>query len=317
MAHAPRVTFCLLACILGAAPPARAQPVTAPRAAELFAALAAPDQAATTAQLRRAHDLLADGADANAIASARAQLELILARQAANPAPVPAVVMAALANRIDGALARLDHAADVGEDVPSPAAPWALSAIATLAVLQTVAILLGLALLARRLRGAARAPAVLARLDQLAPRLDAVLAHAATVPQDSAKQASLAIDRLEAASARAQQDLHSAATAAIQRLGPAEAQLAQIDRIAHALPALMGEAVGAVEGRGLPPLTEAMTRLEAELRDAAAAQAEHQQTVETILAQQRRMLGEALIQSARHTASAMARLDAAIISKAA
>jgi hypothetical protein len=258
MRHWPRRAVLLVALLAPAAVAQSSRP--APGANELFAALAAPDHDARTERLRAIRGLLAEPGDARAVTVARAQLDGLLAAEAGAAAEQPPpIVMAALAGRIDGAISRLEKAAaSGGEESEAGSLPaYAWPALCGLAAVQTLGLLLGLTFMARRLRGAGRTQAVLTRLDQLSPRLDAVLARATLAEDNTADlrcAVSGALAELDAASRQTRASIEASVAGACARLNEAGAFIEHTERVASALPALMGEAVDSVQARGLPGL---------------------------------------------------------------
>jgi len=275
MRHWARRAVLLVALLAPAAVAQSSRP--APGANELFAALAAPDHDARTERLRAIRGLLAEPGDARAVTVARAQLDGLLAAEAGAAAEQPpAIVMAALAGRIDGAISRLEKAAaSGGEESETGSLPaYAWPALCGLAAVQTLGLLLGLAFMARRLRGAGRTQAVLTRLDQLSPRLDAVLARATLAEDNTADlrcAVSGALAELDAACRQTRVSIEASVAGACARLNEAGAFIEHTERVASALPALMGEAVDSVQARGLPGLDMVVARLEAVLESVSAA----------------------------------------------
>lgn len=250
---------------------AQAQPAQHPAvgANDLFAALAAPDHEQLVEHLRAIKAMLADGADPRAVNAARGQLDALLNTPSAAAAEQPpAIVMSALAARIDGAIGRLERAGlnpqanDPDQSGPGSLAWGLLCALAVGEALLLLACMLGLR---HSLAGTARVPAMLARLDELAPRIGAVLARPSAEQQASreAEAAFLAmLAELRETAGQTQNVLRHAAEHGEAELARAETLLGQAERVANALPALMGEAVSSLEARGLPALEAAAARCE-------------------------------------------------------
>jgi len=253
---------------------ARAQPDThRPGAAELFAALAAPDREARVERLRVVRRMLANTGDAHAVEAARAQVDTLLLAEANAPEQPPALVMATLAERIDTAVAALERSAAT-PPASVPAAPDGALMLG-LAAAQALLLGLGLAVLARRL-GRAIAACV-ARLDALAPVMAALparvtVAEAETVGMREAEAAVLA--RFEVAVSQIHAELGQSAAAngaSALALTRAAGLAEQIERVANALPALMGEAAGTLETSCAPALVALTARLDAAVAGAEAA----------------------------------------------
>jgi hypothetical protein len=252
-------------------PPATTQ-AAKPGASALFGALAEPDRVAEIAALRSLRLTLAQPADPAALESSRAQVETLLElEERRQPEVPPAIVMSALAARIDTALAGLEQAARGAALLHG----WQGAAVALAAATACAALGAGLAVagLGRaRVRDTLRAAtdslsAASARLESASVSVSggqkaATEAAAAAAAADaSARDSAAAVTRL----ARAARDVGSRIAAGLENMEARQATLteasARTEAVVRDLPALIAGALETLEACGLPAIEAAVARL--------------------------------------------------------
>ncbi len=241
-------------------PAARPAPPTV-GASQIFSALTQPDRVVEVELLRGLRDSLARKPDAAVLEAVRAQLDTILQAEEMRQGDMPpALVMSALASRMEAAVAGLE-AARQAQPPPRPLErPWLVPALAALAGLLATALAYCLTVLAGRApppQDAADMSETLGtierRLEETAAGMHQALSLAETVrgeASDIIQQAAGTIGRLTSAAQEADTRLRGSIESAEQRLTAESAISVELRHWLESVPGRLAEAMDRAEASG-------------------------------------------------------------------
>jgi hypothetical protein len=320
-----RVRLFFLAFGLLAAGPAWAQTQPAARqapnvgASEIFAALTQPDRPAELATLRQLRESLSAGTDPKSLEDARAQLDALLQAEEHRQSDMPpALVMSAIASRIDNAIAALEATRPAPLPAPARQPPWLVPGLAGAA--GTLALGLLAALVALATRGAQPdetddvrelVAKILRRLDASQSSSDHAHDHAETAAEEAsvaAHDAAITVSRLSSAAKEAESRLLGCVEEVETRLRAQMTPERQFEQAIDSLPDRLANLTDALEARGSAliesigaELAEGMTAVKEAAAALPAAQAGLRDTITSLSA--------TATTQATHVAEALARLE--------
>jgi len=273
-------------CAQTAAEQTRGQAASTVGAKQIFAALTQPNRSAEMEQLRGLRTTLAREGDPQALAEARAQVDAILQADSQLQGDMPpALLMSALASRIDAAVAGLEQARRAAPlSMPSRTPPWLLPGLigcaATVAA-ALVACLMALTSLPPQpdAGGTGDLVAEIRRgLDEAAGGIHQAVSAARGEAADAVHAASLAVTTLGSAAQDAEARLRGSIASAEARLRDAAGATGQIEHWLAALPDRLADALAQGEAAGdarLDAITATIAAtIAATITDSTAALAE-------------------------------------------
>jgi hypothetical protein len=249
---------------MGAASPLHAQQVAKPAvgANQIFSALVQPDRPVEVGLLHGLRDTLARQPDPATLQSARAQVDTILQAEEKREGDMPpALVMSALASRMEAALAGLENARHVPPP-PSPSLerPWPVPALAAAAGSLALALVACLVFLAARTKPAEDTGDIRDTLNKIKRRLDDAaggMRHALSLADsargeasDAAQEAGVAVGRLGTAAREAETKLRGSVDEAEQHLRAAATIAGELEQWLESLPSRLTEVFDRAEACG-------------------------------------------------------------------
>ncbi len=245
-------------CAQTAAEQTRGQAASTVGAKQIFAALTQPNRSTEMELLRGLRTTLAREGDPQALAEARAQVDAILQADSQLQGDMPpALLMSALASRIDAAVAGLEEARRAAPlSMPSRAPPWLLPGLigcaATVAA-ALVACLMALTSLPPQPDAGGTGDLVTEirrSLDEAAGGIHQAVSAARGEAADAVHAASLAVTTLGSAAQDAEARLRGSIASAEARLRDAAGATGQIEHWLAALPDRLADALAQGEAAG-------------------------------------------------------------------
>ncbi len=288
---------------MGAASALHAQQVAKPAvgANQIFSALVQPDRPVEVGLLHGLRDTLARQPDPATLQSARAQVDTILQAEEKREGDMPpALVMSALASRMEAALAGLENARHVPPPPsPSPERPWLVPALAAAAGSLALALVACLVFLAARTQPAEDTGDIRDTLNKIKRRLDdaaggmrqalSLADSARGDASDAVQEAGVAVVRLGAAAREAETKLRGSVDEAEQHLRAAAAIAGEFEQWLESLPSRLTEVFDRAEACGGGHLEAAAAQIAggvAQLAEVAASlpasQLALQETIEAL-----------------------------------